>query len=811
MNQIHSASHFFHSSRFTLTEALYHRLNAPLPAFRTALILVLAMIVPASANAGQQFTVASPSVWIQPIIYSNDTAKTPGRTDSGHEISYPLFDDQFRVSGSGVERFHHHVSKIRSSSGLEKASQLELDFEPSFQKLIIHYIRIRRGDQTIDALNLREIKVIQKETELNQRLYNGTLSAIIFVRDVRVGDAIEFAYSINGENPILGGRFADVLTLCSYDPIDHLRYRLLWPEGRKLNLKNQKTDLQPVVQPSGLETAYIWERNNIPALEVEDNTPEWYDPVPSVELSEFVSWGEVAKWAVPLYQLKTPLSPELKKQIEKWRSEQRTPEARVLTALRFVQDEVRYLGIELGPHSHQPHDPSSVFAKRFGDCKDKALLLSTLLNNLDIEAAPALVNTRAKRLLDERQPSPYSFDHVIVKAKVNGQVCWVDATASLQRGGLAQLYTPEYERALLIREDTRELARIPVTPADQPTTVVKEVFRAESDDAAATLEVITTWRRDDADVMRYRLAKTSLDEISKDYLNFYAKTDPAIVAEGKPQVQDDPQANVIIVTEKYRIPDFWRDPQRYFYPESVYSSLEKPKTLKRTQPLRIPYPLHISHTTEIHLPPGFSLDEDSGTASSDVMKLDYRTEFKGNLLTLHYTLRTMKDYVTVEQIAGHLKTLDKLEKAASYRLTPNRSAANTEESGLGLAVIGIFALLFSPLLIFGLWRFVRAGKQRGRRSEFQSQQVFAPGSVPATAIRIPANIEFTRYFVNYRCACGHPFYQPGESLREESALFDGNRLSIVQLNCARCGHHQSLYFARDQASPDSQSPGYGQA
>src|SRR5207248_3294814 len=94
--------------------------------------------------------------------------------------------------------------------------------------------------------------------------------------------------------------------------------------------------------------------------------------------------------------------------------------ARALPALRFVQDDVRYLGIEIGPSSHRPHPPAAVLDQRFGDCKDKSLLLVTLLRALGVEAWPVLLHTSLGRALDEWLPTAVAFNHVVVLARVGG-------------------------------------------------------------------------------------------------------------------------------------------------------------------------------------------------------------------------------------------------------------------------------------------------------------------------------------------------------------------------------------------------------
>src|SRR5205085_4317243 len=142
--------------------------------------------------------------------------------------SYLLSDQQMRVSGSTVERYFHHVYQVVAQPGVEHVSQVEFSFDPSYQRLVIHRVQIKRGAQTINALKPKEIRMLEKEDEMEQQLFNGTLAAILILNDVRVGDLVEYDYSVNGANPVLGGRFADVNYLAESEPVARLRYRLLW-------------------------------------------------------------------------------------------------------------------------------------------------------------------------------------------------------------------------------------------------------------------------------------------------------------------------------------------------------------------------------------------------------------------------------------------------------------------------------------------------------------------------------------------------------------------------------------------------------
>jgi len=82
---------------------------------------------------------------------------------------------------------------------------------------------------------------------------------------------------------------------------------------------------------------------------------------------------------------------------------------RVLAVLRFLQEEVRYQGIETGAAAYTPASPSAVFARRFGDCKDKTLFCVTVLRALGIDAWPVLVSTDLRQTLRDWLPTAGQF------------------------------------------------------------------------------------------------------------------------------------------------------------------------------------------------------------------------------------------------------------------------------------------------------------------------------------------------------------------------------------------------------------------
>lgn len=777
------------------------RLSTPEPgARRMASLLAVVLLLSIAAitiQAKPTFVVKPPATWIRPTSIETDLRLAS--TAATGSTTLVLDDYEIRVTEKSVERYFHYALRIETTSGLDDLSQLKFYFEPSYQQLIIHFIRIHRGGLIIPALKPAEVKTIQQEEELDQQLYNGTFASVVFMNDLRVGDVVDYAYTVSGENPVFGGRFADRFYLADHRAAQKLRVRLVWPAHRSLNLRYHNTDLKPAIQTAGGETEYLWEKTDVAAVPREDATPHWAEQFPVIDLSEFKGWDEVVSWALPLYKISPP-NAELAIRIEKWKSELQTPEARALAALRFVQDEIRYLGIELGRYSHQPNPPDRVFARRFGDCKDKSMLLATILMSLGIEAAPALANTRSGKTLDSQQPSPFGFNHVIVQAKLAGKTYWWDPTMSFQRGGLDQYYDPPYARALVLRAGSNSLEQIPPTSHSAGSTTVNEVYTVEDYAKPVHFVVTTIYRGENADAMRYRLSSQSLEELGKDNLNYYANRTPSIRLDGLHQVSDDQNANAITVTERYIIDQLWNEPQHYFYADQVYSTLVKPEVAKRSSPLEIRHPTTLKQTIEIDLPQEVDLPSDSGVIANEALELTYKRSIVGTRIRLEYSLKSLDDHVSAAATGKHLDTIERMRNSVWLELPRGRSVL-TRTSGYGnsFSVGRGLAFLLLPLLVVLI---VLGYKRRARRAlgkqtnQWRQQVKQRAGASPESAIPVSTPDEIAAYLANFKCACGSIPYRPEAPPPQERFTYDGQRFSGVRMKCGACSQSTDFYFSQ---------------
>ncbi len=567
--------------------------------------------------------------------------------------------------------YYKKCIKIVTDVGVQNGSTVSVSYDPAYQHLIFHHIHIIRGSTDIDKLNFSKIKTIRQETELSRSVYNGSLTSMLFLEDTRKGDVIEYDYSLLGFNPVFKGKYAITLAMQFSVPVGSLFYRIICPANRDLTLKNYLTDIQPVISRSGTDKIYEWSREKVAALKSQDELPSWYEPYSSVMVSEYKSWNEVAQWALSLFSFKGGLSAGLKRKIEEIRSEGSSADQRLLSALRFVQDEVRYLGIEIGVNTHKPNDPDKIFAQRFGDCKDKSFLLTTMLRSLGIEAAPILINTENKKALYGWLPSPLDFNHCAVRVNLAGKSYWLDPTISYQRGDIDAISFPDFQCGLVLLDTSTCLSVIPLQDSGQVYS--RELFTMEDLSGPAKLEVTRRYSGSFADEMRSQMNSNSLSELQQNYLDFYNDFYKDLRVRDSLKIEDDEKTGLITTHEYYTVDKLWDydkgTNKASFYGLQIGGILKKPREHDRRMPIAISYPEHFTEEIEVSLPEDWNFESEPTEIISPAYKFNFLVSSTSTHVNLKYEYRALNDHISVEDSRRFLNDYDKMKDALGYELT----------------------------------------------------------------------------------------------------------------------------------------------
>jgi transglutaminase-like putative cysteine protease len=585
-------------------------------------------------------------------------------------VQYLLIDGQLNLTQERHEHFIHNAQRVVSEGGLEQSSKFSFSFQPDYQSISLHEIVIYREGLSIDVMSSANIQLIRRETEISSNIYNGYVDLVIVVPDVRVGDTIEYSATIKGNNPVFGRKNFAKFPVGWQVPILESYVRVVTDKKRALNSKVHGVQGTILATNTDGFIEYVWSQKNVSPVLDEQEYPSLYNPYPYIEFSEYENWAQVVSWAEELYPNKQYGFDELDAYIQNLQDTSDTNHDYIEKAIQFVQNEIRYFGIEIGVNSHMPSLPSTVFSRRYGDCKDKTMLLNYFLKKVGVNAYPALVSTYEGGAIINHLPSPGSFNHVISYFELEGVPYWIDGTKTYQYGKLSHIGIGDFQKALLIRENEKELMQLNLKDKHRSRTSVSEKFIAQdSFEKPVNMELTIVMSSHEAEYVRSVIANQSLKDFSKSYLNFYGQHFPTIKALDDLQIVDDRKNNQITIKGQYVIDKYWElnQPQIYtdFFGEFISSYIQLPKTIDRTLPLAIYHPAEVVHKISFLFPEEINWVVDVTPIVITNSALDFRRNITKNgkeIETIHI-YKSVDNIVEVKDIPEHISNLKKIRNA----------------------------------------------------------------------------------------------------------------------------------------------------
>ncbi len=657
----------------------------------------------ATVSLAQKPRIGKQPSWITKTVADYNHSASLNEIEDG--FLFVSLEKQVNLSSQAV--YNKKVTKIITEAGIQNGSEVSVSYDPSYQYVIFHGIHIIRGKEVINKLDISKMRIVQQETDLSRSIYNGNLTSLFFLEDVRKSDVIEYDYTIYGFNPVFKGKYFQSFLTQFGVPVNNLYYSVICPAGRNLSIKNSFTEIQPVITPNATGKLYEWKLKNISALKLQDDVPEWYDPYPVVMISEFESWKEVSDWALSLFQAGKPKSKALANKIEEIRALSKNPEQRILLCLRFVQDEVRYLGFEMGINTHKPNIPDKIFDQRYGDCKDKTFLLCHMLRALGIEASPVLVNTTNQKSIRDWIPSPLAFNHATVRVRLKEKYYWFDPTISFQRGGIDDVSFPDYKCGLVLTDTTKGLTKIPLQDSGQ--VVAKELFTIKDIYGPAKLDVLTTYSGSFADDIRNQINSTNLAELQSGYLKFYNDFYKGTRPRDSLKIEDDEKKGIVVTHEYYTVDKLWSmengDWKSDFDGLLIHSILRNPKEHDRKMPLAQTYPARYTEEVEVRLPESWNFHKNPLVIKSPAFA--YSSLMKGSemTLTMKFEYKALQDFVAPENAAKYFEELEKLKNNLGYQLSKNleNESAVQPKPNSSVIIIGFIVLFLLVIATFVIW------------------------------------------------------------------------------------------------------------
>lgn len=585
----------------------------------------------------------------------------------GENWRYWLIDSQIDRRSRHAVYFYDVAFEPLTAERLGDAGRYEIQFRDEYQTLALHELAIRRDGRWLQRFRADAVQLTRRQSEFESDFRDDQISALVVIDDVRVGDVVRIAFSVTGDNPVLEGHIHQRFAFASGFPTLWRQARVLFPPETKIDAR--AFERPPPARERRTHDALEWSvrAERVPAHLEELDLPGWHIDRPTWVLAPEKPWDEIVRWALPMYPADLALPDELADEVGKRRV---LPEAeRAAWALERVQEDVRYFATILGDSSHRPSPPHLTWERRYGDCKDKTQLLTTLLRALGIRASPALVSTAEGRNLEHLPPAATLFDHVIVTAIIDGERRWLDPTLSWQRGPIASRIAGLQGFALIVEDGQHALTPMPEADAAAHSVHVREHYEVTDPATGAVALSVETLRAGlAANRFRQALAVSSTQELQRTYTEFYRKHFGKVSVAAPLRVKDDRERNEIMVFESYRLDDPWQvgERQSLIVPTAaeVADQLLLPQQRERAGPFvaaaarRVDYEARLS-LPETWRPDATALDEE---VRSPAFEWASRREQTDRQLVLGHRYAGVQMVLPAEDLDAHVSAVKRAEE-----------------------------------------------------------------------------------------------------------------------------------------------------
>jgi hypothetical protein len=404
--------------------------------------------------------------------------------------------------------------------------------------------------------------------------------------------------------------------------------------------------------------------------------PTWYEEE-MVTLSAAQDWGEVVDWDLKHYT--QPTDARVRNLARGFTGSTRE---KVTQAVDYVQNDIRYVGLEVGLHGFMPDAPGATLANQFGDCKDKAVLLVALLAELKVSAWPALADITHGAVLDQQLPNAGAFDHVVVLMELEGQELVIDPTIAGQLGPLENRAPTNLVQVLPLRKGQDRFVRVPLEQ-DLPDVEVHQVWDIPRTDPAM-LEVTTLYRYGMADTMRATLSRWDMVSYAEELRSFYATDYPDITVSRQPMWASLPDGSLEL-TERWSLPDFSVGTEHFVMARDIETYLPLPPDSARQTPVGVVHPFRVKQTLDVHLAdPMLIANLEKKVFATPAFTLQVEHLGSGRDYTLVWEYASRADHIAVDDLAQTHSELVAAEEYLGFQFV---------QSGRGFMAMGVMAIV----------------------------------------------------------------------------------------------------------------------
>ena len=345
-----------------------------------------------------------------------------------HANGISIVDDgHYTLNADSTRKYRYHfVGKILTNKAKEWGNHvLYLEEERSRTKVVMG--RTITPEGKVINLDPTTIKIAAPARDM---VKFGTGKQLSFsLPSVEVGCLIEYIYEYDTFNPGDKEIFEPGWWFQDTDPVLYSRVRITVPADKDFYYvtKNIPTEqAKPQISTEGETKTYTWEARNVEPLTEETAMPNIADVVPRLEGSLFKDWSYLFNWGSNILSERIKVTPELARHTKELIKDAKTIDEKIAALYYYAQRDIRYISIKGSMSSSWGGHPAyQTLENKYGDCVDKAILFSTMLKEIGVEAYPVTLKTNEAGTAITDIPIR-DANHAITEVHLNGKIFYLD-------------------------------------------------------------------------------------------------------------------------------------------------------------------------------------------------------------------------------------------------------------------------------------------------------------------------------------------------------------------------------------------------
>jgi hypothetical protein len=415
-------------------------------------------------------------VWLQNL------ARQPQKTYADDVNAVILLDDTVTTvkENGDIVRHGRRAWRILRPEGRNRFSSFACEYNADSK---VNYIRGWSITSKGQEYETKSSDIIEQNISTYE-VYSDAKIKGVRVAGADVGTVVGFEYETLG-HPYT---FDDIWRFQEDQPVEHSHYELHLASGWRFKSEwmNHKEE-KPTEETGSLQ----WQLADIPRIESEPRRPPeeglagsvvfrfFNDKMPG---KSYQNWSELGSWYTQLYSTVRDTNPALSQKVQELAPSNLALLQRIKALAGFAQHDIRYVAISLGIGGLRPHNASDTFNHRYGDCKDKATVLSSMLSQIGVKSYPIIVNDERGVVTKDTPANLNGFNHVILAIALPeasyskpmpalydhpklGHLLIFDPTNDVVPFGQIPFYEQD-NYGLLVGEQGGELIHMPLSPPE---------------------------------------------------------------------------------------------------------------------------------------------------------------------------------------------------------------------------------------------------------------------------------------------------------------------------------------------------------